>query len=144
MLLYLVILILSNFMGGYSQEDGTLKKCSTNGVCLPNNYDKFQMPSNPINIDVGIVLNQISKVDDEMSMVEIQAHLIYDWKDYRLFLSSNAHHEKGDFTDNKINGWYLLHEDWYVYLWNPEIYVEQLEEVEITKNLPHKNPNMGR
>ena len=78
-----------------------------------------------------------------MSMVEIQAHLIYDWKDYRLFLSSNAHHEKGDFTDNKINGWYLLHEDWYVYLWNPEIYVEKLEELEITKNLPHKNPNMG-
>ena len=55
-----------------------------NGICMPNNYNKQQMPSMPITIKVSISILTLTEIDDKLATVEFLSYIILVWQDPRL------------------------------------------------------------
>ena len=54
------------------------------GVCLPKSYDKRTVPKLPFDVIVSIGVAQITKVDDDLSTVDVLAKLSFFWEENRL------------------------------------------------------------
>ena len=125
-------------------KNANRSECSTNGVCLPADYEKLKPPKDPMQIGIGIGVTQISEVDHIRNTVEVLVYLKYEWEDNRIFLSRNAKFERSELGAAKnAKNWYVLHDEWFHRLYCPEIFTYRIQNLDITQNLPHKKPNMG-
>ena len=65
-------------------------ECLSNGLCLPNNYDKENSPTKPIHVQVIMDIVQISEVDDALGTVELVLNVVFHWNDNRLIIKNST------------------------------------------------------
>ena len=101
-----------------------------NGICMPHNYNKRQMPSMPIPIEVAISILTLTEVDDQLATVEFLGYIMLVWQDPRLLKIG------GNFTDRTSlveNNWILLNEEWSNKIWQPDIFIIGMKDLKLTK-----------
>ena len=114
---------------------------SSNGVCLPMDYNKFKDPKDFMLVNISLKIQQISKVDDFHSTVEFMAFLTLTWEDSRLIIAkdnngatvNDTFRKKG--TDFNEVGKFYLPEDWIEKLWIPDFDIVGLKEFKLVKFL---------
>ena len=62
---------------------------SSNGICLPIDYNRFKDPQDFMLVNISLTIEQISKVDDFHSTVDFVAFLTMTWEDSRLIISED-------------------------------------------------------
>ena len=96
-------------------------ECLSNGLCLPNNYDKEKSPTQPIHVTVNMDIVQISEVDDALGTVEIVLNVVLTWNDNRLIIK-NTTEVKGEEAGYSIAPKWLglqVSPEWFKRLWIP-------------------------
>ena len=71
-------------------SNSTGLECLSNGLCLPNNYEKNNSPTKPIQVLVNMDIIQISEVDDALGTVEIVLNVVLRWNDNRLIIKNTT------------------------------------------------------
>lgn len=106
----------------------------TNGVCLSKNYTKHEIPENPIVVNVSLVIEQVTEVDDDHGTVDILAFVYLYWEDRRLVVNKSAVDDKIDW-DNYI----ILNLEWMEKLWFPDLYIYRMASLNIPEVIkPYK------
>ena len=111
-------------------SNGDNCKMFENGICMPHNYNKRQMPSMPISIDVAISILTLTEVDDKLATVEFLGYIMLAWQDPRLLKIG------GNLTDRTSlveNNWILLNEEWSNKIWQPDIFIIGMKTLKLTK-----------
>ena len=129
---------------------GTLgeKNClhSSNGICLPMGYNKFEDPQDLMLVNISLKIQQISKVDDFHSTVDFVAFLTLTWEDSRLIITKDKSDgaNDNDTFSNQINGTvydefgiFDLPQDWIEKLWIPDFYLVGLKEIKLVSFLKY-------
>ena len=73
---------------------------ATTKICLPKSYDQRVMPFDFINVGVELRVEQISKINDFDSTIELLMYLGISWEENRLNLRSVS--PKEPTVDNNI------------------------------------------
>ena len=64
-----------------------LADCTTlNGVCLPNDYDRLKPPNNNVTVFVTVFENNLRKVNDFETTLNLDAEVLVYWQDSRISL----------------------------------------------------------
>ena len=116
---------------------------SSNGICLPIDYNKFKDPQDFMLINISLTIEQISKVDDFHSTVDFVAFLTMAWEDSGLIISEDnnkepVNHTLGDQisgTNYEEDGIFDLPQDWIDKLWLPDFYLVGLKEIKLVNFL---------
>ena len=90
------------------------KTCAGN-VCIPDNYDKFEMPDKHVHVDIGIEVVEILEVNDHDFSTAMYLYLDVSWTDPRLI------------TDAAPGETLQIETSFMVYLWVPDIYIYNLK-----------------
>ena len=126
-----VISICSDFDALAVNINGNRANCILieNGICMPYDYNKQQMPSMPISIEVTITILTLTEVDDKLGTVEFLGDIMLAWQDPRLCKIS------GRITDQTLldNGWIELSEQWLNNIWQPDIFISGMKDLKLTK-----------
>ena len=105
----MTILFIANFLVVKSN-----KICAGN-VCIPDNYDKFEMPDKHVHVDIGIEVVEILEVNDHDFSTAMYLYFDFSWTDPRLInnaTSGKTLQIETSFMDN---------------LWVPDIYIYNLK-----------------
>lgn len=117
-------------------EDKNETECQieTNGVCMPKGYTKNKIPKIPIKVNVTLLIEQITEVDDDHGTVDLLAYIYLYWKEERLVLN------KSDSDDPIEWGNYIsLNLEWMEKLWFPDLYIYRMAELKIPEVIePYK------
>ena len=109
-----------------NQEANISTDCSSNGICLPKDYDKHSLPSKPVKINVTIKIVQVTEIDDVLGTMDIQAYLTFKWIDNRLSLHNESSKMKNTIDPSLGRE---IHEEWAEKLWSPNIFIYDLKEI---------------
>ena len=105
----MTILFIANFLVVKSN-----KICAGN-VCIPDNYDKFEMPDKHVHVDIGIEVVEILEVNDHDFSTAMYLYCDVSWTDPRII--NNAASGKTLQIETSILN----------YLWVPDIYIYNLK-----------------
>ena len=109
----------------------------TNGVCLPKTYTKNELPVSPIKVNVTLLIEQITEVDDENGTVDILAFIYLYWVEQRLTFYEDSAEKWGQYT--------TLNLDWMEKLWFPDLYIYRMSSLKIPEVIePYKGMSYGR
>ena len=109
-------------------------ECSSNGICLRNDYNKHELPSQPVTVHVEIDITQVTEVNDVVGTVDFMAYMMFTWKDNRLIGKWNT----GD------RGFKMLEKEWHDKLWYPAIHLFEMKAMDFQiSNAPHLNDPYG-
>ena len=98
----------------------------SNGICLPQNYNKLKKPQDFLEVKVSIQVEQISEIDDYLATVDLFAWLTLSWPENRLMITN---HSDGQFSIGNNLDHFHLEEEWLKRLWLPDIYIMSLKEL---------------
>ena len=101
-----------------------------NGICMPYNYNKRQMPSMPITIKVSISILTLTEIDDKLATVEFLSYVILVWQDPRLLRINDGIIDRTTLLDNDL---ITLGEEWANELWQPDLFVAGLKDLKQAK-----------
>ena len=121
-------------------------ECTKNGVCLPRGYERREMPTISLHVNVEITWLQVTEVDDLLSTVDILVYLSFFWEDKRITLLNHTEPQRsghlGDGSGVRHGeDWYLLYDEWYEKLWLPDVYIYGLKKVKFQE---YRDPNSGK
>ena len=109
-------------------------ECSSNGICLQNDYNKHELPSQPVTVHVEIDITQVTEVNDVVGTVDFMAYMMFTWKDNRLI----GKWKTGD------RGFKMLEKEWHDKLWYPAIHLFEMKAMDFQiSNAPHLNDPYG-
>ena len=137
-----ILLLPFTFFSGTLGEENCLH--SSNGICLPMGYNKFEDPQDLMLVNISLKIQQISKVDDFHSTVDFVAFLTLTWEDSRLIITKDKSDSANDndTLSNIINGTvsdeygiFDLPQDWIYKLWLPDFYLGGLKEIKLVNFL---------
>ena len=115
-------------LAGAKDVENTQCYILTNDICLPDTYNKYQPPKTQIEVEIGMRIEQVTKVNDADATVDLVAYTTYSWEEGRLIHS--------DVTENKT----VLNIGWLDELWLPNIYFYRMKLLKMPKTL---QPNTG-
>jgi hypothetical protein len=126
-----VLLPILLLLSGIAAAEATFESChKENGslihpkICLPADYMKSDLPPNvPINVEVGVFVKGIIKVDEQAYTVSVSLHIYMFWQDSRIEV---------DWNDNDT---FYLHYDTLQEVWYPDLYFYQLVDFYMSKAL---------
>ena len=89
-------------------------KCAEN-VCIPNDYNKFEMPDDHVHVDIGMKIVEILEINDHEFSAAFYMYFFISWKDSRII-------------NNAAPGKTLQIETSFLdYLWVPDVYIYNLK-----------------
>ena len=118
--LTLVVVLLQGAFSSSLETTNTNVTClfETNGICLPQGYNKHKSPEPPINVGVQFQVEKITEINDEHSTIGVLVYLEIEWKDERL--------KQANYSGNET----ILDNYWSEeLLWLPDIFVYKMKEV---------------
>ena len=122
LILIMLLQIIAAVFGFESfKKDDENFTCYNNGICLPEGYDKLEVPSKHMTIEITIKIVQVTEVHDEEATVDILAWISFQWEDSRIMFQNGTQNGDGSFLDG------LLNEKWSDRLWFPSIYYYRLK-----------------
>ena len=110
-----------------------VEKCMKieNGICMPNDYDKRQLPSMPITIKVSITILTLTEIDDKLATVEFLSYVILEWQDPRLLkIFGQNIIDRTTLLDNNI---ITLSAEWANDIWQPDLFITGLKDLKQAK-----------
>ena len=116
-----------NAASGFLKDCKSERESARHGVCLPEDYDKHEMPKKPLNVETSISIVQITEIDDTLSTVDILLYLHFKWEDDRLILSNDTNKHIRQTAYGKDS--FLLNSDWNQKLWFPDIFIYKMKEI---------------
>lgn len=97
------------FCACFHMVDSSLTSCAGK-VCVPKDYDKFEMPKNHVQVGVDIEIIEILEIDDRDFTVSFYMYFSVAWNDQRLMNNASDRTVSIETT--------FLHQ-----LWVPDIYI---------------------
>ena len=101
-----------------------------NGICMPHNYNKHQIPSMPISIDVTISILTLTEVEDKLATVEFLSNILLAWQDPWLLKINDNITDRSSLLDSD---WILLSEQWSNEIWQPDIFIAGIKDLKLIK-----------
>ena len=122
--------VLGDKLSSVDKNDLT-KMCQlvTNGVCLPHNYDKYEAPAVPIDVQVSIAIKQITDVNDvHEGTLGMLMEMSFIWQDSRLLkINANSTIDFGGEKNHRLNP------EWERKLWFPDVCISGLQEIRMVE-----------
>ena len=114
-----------------AQLNGEEEKCSGE-ICIPSDYNKLRLPvaNSTNNITISILDLKILKIDDNDCIVKTSFWIQITWLEPRL-ISPYAKF-KNEITQDY---YYQIDESYHKYLWLPDIFIWNLENIELRRFL---------
>ena len=98
-----------------------LKPCiKGNLFCIPQNYSKFDLPTSPTTVSLGITIVEIPKIDDHEFSVTLRGYLGVYWTEPRLIFDVNSNVSEND--------WISVYGDFIKELWLPDLEIYDIKE----------------
>ena len=98
-----------------------LKPCiKGNLFCIPQNYSKFDLPTSPTTVSLGITIVEIPKIDDHEFSVTLRGYLGVYWTEPRLIFDVNSNVSEND--------WISVDGDFIKELWLPDLEIYDIKE----------------
>ena len=98
-----------------------LKPCiKGNLFCIPQNYSKFDLPTSPTTVSLGITIVEIPKIDDHEFSVTLRGYLGAYWTEPRLIFDVNSNVSEND--------WISVDGDFIKELWLPDLEIYDIKE----------------
>ena len=91
-------------------------------ICLPLEYRKLEMPSNPVEIKTALTVNNIREIDDKKMTVTLEFHPVFVWIDNRIEANLTNEERKYGVAISNIA---LNH------LWKPDLRIENIRSFQI-------------
>ena len=114
MLIILVILLLAT-----SAALGNQGIICSSGVCLPDNYNKMDLPGKrPIVIDTEILLLEIYEVHERDLTIHVDLFMTFSWQDNRLNFTA------GKETSANVDKHFIDN------IWMPDIFIYNMKKIE--------------
>ena len=77
------------FLSTWKSITAQSKLLCASGVCLPEDYNKLDMPVEPIEIEISLKLLDIYEINEEDFTMKISLFMELTWVDNRLILNVN-------------------------------------------------------
>ena len=101
---------------------GEFEHCSgqllSEKICLPKNYQKGDMPTKPLLVNMSMVIpnkNGVRDVDDDKMTITMDLHIMLYWFDNRILTNFT--------TEEKIEGRIPFGVDQIKHMWKPDLYI---------------------
>ena len=127
----ILYILLRNIELCNAQLNGEEDKCSGE-ICIPPDYNKLRLPvaNSTNNITISILDLKILKIDDNDCIVKTSFWIQITWLEPRL-ISPYAKF-KNEITQDY---YYQIDESYHKYLWLPDIFIWNLENIELRRFL---------
>ena len=127
----ILYILLRNIELCNAQLNGEEEKCSGE-ICIPPDYNKLRLPvaNSTNNITISILDLKILKIDDNDCIVKTSFWIQITWLEPRL-ISPYAKF-KNEITQDY---YYQIDESYHKYLWLPDIFIWNLENIELRRFL---------
>ena len=127
----ILYILLRNIEFCNAQFNGEDEKCSGE-ICIPPDYNKLRLPvaNSTNNITISILDLKILKIDDNDCIVKTSFWIQITWLEPRL-ISPYAKF-KNEITQDY---YYQIDESYHKYLWLPDIFIWNLENIELRRFL---------
>ena len=127
----ILYILLTNIELCNAQLNGEEEKCSGE-ICIPPDYNKLRLPvaNSTNNITISILDLKILKIDDNDCIVKTSFWIQITWLEPRL-ISPYAKF-KNEITQDY---YYQIDESYHKYLWLPDIFIWNLENIELRRFL---------
>ena len=127
----ILYILLRNIEFCNAQLNGEEEKCSGE-ICIPPDYNKLRLPfaNATNNITISILDLKILKIDDNDCIVKTSFWIQITWLEPRL-ISPYAKF-KNEITQDY---YYQIDESYHKYLWLPDIFIWNLENIELRRFL---------
>ena len=99
----------------------------SNGICLPQSYNKLKEPQDFLEVRVKVQVEQISEIDDYLATVDLFAWLTLSWPENRLIITNQS--DELPSGDHDHPDYFHLEKQWLDRLWLPDIYIMSLKEL---------------
>ena len=103
----------------------------SNGICLPQSYNKLKEPQDFLEVKVKVQVEQISEIDDYLATADLFAWLTLSWPENRFMIANQS----DQFSNGDHSDYFHLEEEWLDKLWLPDIYIMSLKELRRSKFL---------
>ena len=124
-------MILPIFFSSLLQHLATSKErvCAKgNSICIPLNYKKFDIPNETkTNVNVGIDIKDIPKIDDIDFSVTLNAFFVVRWTDERLVIDQEKITKNWN-TQDDTNPWIPVDVSFIKEFWLPDAEILNLKE----------------
>ena len=127
----ILYILLRNIELCNAQLNGEEEKCSGE-ICIPPDYNKLRLPvaNSTNNITISILDLKILKIDDNDCIIKTSFWIQITWLEPRL-ISPYAKF-KNEITQDY---YYQIDESYHKYLWLPDIFIWNLENIELRRFL---------
>ena len=122
--------------GSVHKTDKTLScMIHTSSFCLPNNYDKFQVPQQNggglIDVKVRFTVHQITHINDKDFTISMSTSILLYWNESRILnIMNSTLLEEHKYL---FKPYIPLSYAWIEKLWLPDIYVDAMESAYETR-----------
>ena len=127
----ILYILLRNIEFCNAQLNGEGEKCSGE-ICIPSDYNKLRLPfaNATNNITISILDLKILKIDDNDCIVKTSFWIQITWLEPRL-ISPYAKFK----NERTQDYYYQIDESYHKYLWLPDIFIWNLENIELRRFL---------
>ena len=123
---FLLVFILQEVLCGSDFKCEKDAEGNRKAVCIPRNYDSFQLPKDVGN-KVGVSMSYIKviAVDEKEFSITFETYFNIEWQDERLELTK--HHSNGGLMPVSV--------DLIDYIWKPNVFIYNLNSFEVVEVL---------